>query len=316
MKASHVMADVAAPAAAPVLEQDLSSMRPVRSFRGLEIFAFHAGDAPGLMHEVGRIREIAFRSEGGGTGKPLDIDDFDLDPRGFRQLVAWDPEERQIVAAYRFRRMSDDPALSPTLRLFEASPAFMTEVAPWAIELGRSVVNRGARRALRGLHAVWGGLGAMVAELSDLRFFFGKVTMFPGYNAEAKRAIFSVLRRYFPPRPDYLRVRPAFAVEALGGGAFVPTGAGFRTDWGALVDFVASQGTAVPPLFVSYTELSTTMQVFETAVNPHFGDVEETAILIHIPDIIARMRRTFVDSHEGGARELLSPRDAAKDGNG
>lgn len=292
---------------------ELSRDRLVRSFRGLDIYAVHAAGAPNVMREVGRIREVEFRRGGGGTGKEADIDSFDLSDPGFMQLVAWDPETSEIVAMYRYAFLESLVSAgisSPTLKLFEPRDGFENDLLPYTIELGRSVVNSSAKRALRGLHAVWGGLGAMVAELPTMRYFFGKVTMYPTFDAQARAAIYSVLETYFPPQKSYLRPRPEYAFEETSSAeGFEPAGDSLRADWARLIDFVKTRGETIPPLFVSYTELSDTMQVFGSAVNGHFGDVIETAVAVRIPDIKKRIKGIFVESHTNlGNKALIAGR--------
>ncbi len=288
---------------------ELTRERLVRCFRGLEIYAVCASRAPSIMLEVGRIREVEFRQGGGGTGKEADIDSFDLSNPGFMQLIAWDPEALEIVAMYRYAFLAELVEAgvgSPTLKLFDPLEGFVHDLLPYTIELGRSVVNSKARRALRGLHAVWGGLGAMVAELPDMRYFFGKVTMYPNFDPQARAAIHAVLSTHFPPQAEYLRPRPEFAFEeTCNATGFAPEGKDLRADWRRLIEFVKTRDETIPPLFVSYTELSDTMQVFGSAINRQFGDVIETAVAIHIPDIKRRIKDIFVASHRDSGHKAL-----------
>ena len=72
-----------------------------------EIYIITAHDSPAVMQEIGRLRENAFRYYGGGTGKPVDIDEFDVMPDAYRQLIVWNPEDEQILGGYRFLCGSD-----------------------------------------------------------------------------------------------------------------------------------------------------------------------------------------------------------------
>ena len=63
-----------------LLEMELTESKFVRNTNNghNKIYVFTAHDSPNLMREVGRLREITFRDAGGGTGKSVDIDPFDL----------------------------------------------------------------------------------------------------------------------------------------------------------------------------------------------------------------------------------------------
>ena len=72
------------------------------------IYEVTAHNSPNTMREIGRLRELSFRSSGGGTGKSIDIDEFDLDPKHpYRQLIVWDPKDREIIGGYRYIHCKD-----------------------------------------------------------------------------------------------------------------------------------------------------------------------------------------------------------------
>ncbi len=90
------------------LDQIMAELTPDRLLRKTnngnnEVYIFDNNTSPVLMQEVGRVRELTFRHAGGGTGHSIDIDDFDTvkeDPQ--RQLIVWDPDNREIIGGYRF----------------------------------------------------------------------------------------------------------------------------------------------------------------------------------------------------------------------
>jgi hypothetical protein len=90
------------------LDQILAELTPVNLLRKTnngnnEVYVFDNNTSPVLMREVGRVRELTFRHAGGGTGHSIDLDDFDVakeDPQ--RQLIVWDPDNKEIVGGYRF----------------------------------------------------------------------------------------------------------------------------------------------------------------------------------------------------------------------
>lgn len=266
---------------------------------GTEIYTVDGREAPNVMREIGRLREIAFRTAGGGTGKDCDIDEYDLMDPPCRQLVVWDPETESILGGYRYICGSDirrDPVGGhpriATSHMFEFSDRFVEEFLPHTIELGRSFVRmeyqstRAGVKAIYVLDNLWDGLGALTVEHPDMRYLFGKVTMYPSYNAECRNMILYFLNKHFPD-PDKL-VRPITPLvtdtdtEAM---ARLFVGANFKDDYRILNHACREQGFNIPPLVNAYMSLSPTMRMFGTAINDEFGDVEESGIFFAIDEI-------------------------------
>jgi len=184
------------------LEAELSPDRLVRRYKGLEVYIVTAHNAPHVMDEIGRIREIEFRKEGGGTAQEKDVDHYDTGDIPYKQIVAWDGQEREIVAMYRYI-LCRDAVITPddiklaTYRLFHFSDRFKRQVLPQTIELGRSVVNRSAKRALYVLYFIWCGLAALVCEYPDIGYFFGKTTLYDTYNVEARDTLLYFMELYY-----------------------------------------------------------------------------------------------------------------------
>lgn len=292
------------PVSADLIRSELPPERFVRAFRGIEIYSVDGRQAPAVMEEIGRIREREFRAEGGGTGKASDIDEYDTGEPAFRQLVAWDPEAGELIGMYRYLRAADARRADgsyglPTARLFEFSPVFCEEVLPYTIELGRSVVNRSARRAIMGLFCVWAGLGALVVELPECRYFFGKFTTYPSYHPAARAALFRFLGLYCADPDCLVYPREALRVQA-DSEIELPAYAGtdYEADYELLRIRAAEVGEAIPPLVISYLALTRSLRCFGTARNPHFGNVLESAILVPIADIGAKQRARFIASYE------------------
>ena len=150
-----------------------------------KIYVFTAHDSPNLMREVGRLREITFRDAGGGTGKDVDIDEFDTMDVPFHQLIVWDPIDKEISGGYRFihgrdiQCQSGDCVHSATAELFDFSNRFMRDYLPVSIELGRSFVQPNYqptfnfRKGMYSLDNLWDGLGAMIIENPDVKYCTG-----------------------------------------------------------------------------------------------------------------------------------------------
>ena len=284
---------------------ELSLNKLVRTFKGIEVYNLTAADAPNVMDEIGRIRETEFRYYGGGTGKAKDIDQFDIGTIPYHQLIVWDPQEQEIVALYRYILCRD--AIRPsgeislaTAKLFAFSQTFKQDYLPYTIELGRSVVNQNAKKRRLGLFVAWSGLGALVSEYPELKYFFGKMTMFPNYNPTARDILLWFLKLYFRDSDDLLQPHNHCQVTINSSTEYLTTlftGKDYNKDYAKLLQLQREYGEKLPPLWISYLDLTRTMKVFGTACNPNFGAVEETAILLPIADINQDIRNRFIDSY-------------------
>jgi len=275
-----------------------------------KIFVFTAHDSPNLMREVGRLREITFRDAGGGTGKSVDIDEFDTMEVPFHQLIVWDPIEKEISGGYRFIHGRDiqcnfDNCIhSATAELFDFSKKFIRDYLPVSIELGRSFVQPNYqplvnfRKGMYSLDNLWDGLGAMIIENPDVKYFFGKMTMYPDYDRTARDIVLYFLKRYFPDTETLML--PIEAVVCTTPDAVIAEMFSARTyeeNYKILIHELRRHGEHVPPLVNAYMNLSPTMRTFGTAINHGFGEVEETGILIHIEDIYPRKKERHLTTY-------------------
>ena len=258
------------------------------------LYEVTAHDYPNIMQEIGRLREISFRVGGGGTGKAVDIDEYDIDPHEpYRQLIVWDPKDQEIIGGYRYINCGGlDISKMATKELFDFSDEFINEYMPFTIELGRSFVQPNyqstniRRKSLYALDNLWDGLGALVVKYSNIKYFFGKVTMYTSYNARARNLLLHFLKKYF--RDQHSLVRPITPLECdIDNPYFVELfkGLEFKEGYKVLQKEIKNNGEHIPPLINSYMNLSPSMKVFGTAINHGFGGVEETGILVNIPDI-------------------------------
>ncbi len=244
------------------------------------------------MQEIGRLRELSFRDGGGGTGKSVDIDELDTAPGGYRQLVVWDPVAREILGGYRYiMPRSSDPSGLSTEHYFEFSPKFLTEYLPYTLELGRSFVqpayqSRNNPKSLFALDNLWDGLGALIVRNPDIKYCFGKVTMYGDYDKEARNLLIYFLRKHFPDNEGLMRARYPVSLDIDQDrmrGIFV--GQDYDQDYRILSKAIRDFEEVIPPMINAYMNLSPTMKVFETCLNPDFGNVEETGILITLSEM-------------------------------
>lgn len=290
-----------------LIEQELTPDKFLRytNFGDRELYVVTAHDSPNIMRELGRIREEAFRSGGGGTGKEVDIDAFDTMPDPYKQLLVWDPRDKEIVGGYRFiegNRVKFDangtPLLSTT-EIFTFSEKFLKEYLPQTIELGRSFVQlkyQSSRNGVFSLDNLWDGLGGLVTINSSwMRYFFGKVTMYTSFNKEARDTLLYYISKYHKD-PDHL-VRPIDPIQRVTPEERLNRlfdGLSLEEAYKVAAKRIRELGENIPPLFNSYIKLSPKMRSFGTCVNPHFGGVEETGILIKMDEIYPSKKERHV----------------------
>lgn len=293
----------------------MSELVPERQLRmtnksNNEIYIITAHDSPNVMREIGRLREIAFREAGGGTGKEVDIDEFDTCENCYKQLIVWNPEAREIIGGYRYLAGSDwqlgpdgQPHLA-TSHMFHFSEKFLREYMPYTIELGRSFVSleyqssRMGAKSLFALDNLWDGLGALTVVKPGVKYFFGKMTMYPSYIRRGRDMILYFLKKHFddkenliiPLKPLHIET-PVEELRAL----FCEDD--FKSDYRILNREIRRLGYNIPPLVNAYMGLSPTMKLFGTAINYGFGDVEETGILIAVDEILEEKRVRHIDSY-------------------
>lgn len=256
------------------------------------------------MREVGRIRELTFRTAGGGTGKEIDIDEFDITPdTPYQQLIVWDPKEQEIIGGYRYilcdhlsLNAEGEPNLATT-ELFRFSEQFKKQYLSQMIELGRSFVHplyqstRMGRKSLFALDNLWDGLGALTVDNPEIKYFFGKVTMYTSFNMHARDMILYFMKKYFrdtenlvyPIHPLEIHIDENYMQSVFNGG-------NYDEDYRILSRNVRDLGENIPPLVNAYMSLSPSMRTFGTATNPGFGGVEETAILINIAPTYTKLK--------------------------
>lgn len=263
-----------------------------------QVYIFEGNNSPALMHEVGRIREITFRHAGGGTGKEIDIDDFDTDKEDPQhQLIVWDPENQEIIGGYRFYLpgkpfIKCDITKLASSAYFNFSDKFMTRYFPHMMELGRSFVhpdyqsgNKG-RKSMYALDNLWDGLGALVIDNPHIKYLFGKVTMYRHFNQRARDMILYFLKHHFYDPDNLVIVKDPADIdiheETM---KQIFKGRTYKENYKILSMEVRNLNENIPPLINAYMNLSPTMRTFGTFINHKFGDVEETGIMITLRDI-------------------------------
>lgn len=292
-----------------LIEQELNEDRFVRDTNkgNNKIYIINHHNSPHTMRELGRLREESFRYAGGGTGEEIDIDEADTRERCYEQLVVYSPEDREIIGGYRF--ITGERAQNPetgefelsTAHYFDFSEQMKTEFLHSSIELGRSWVQPNyqpsinPRKGLFALMNIWDGLGCLTIRYPEIKYFFGKVTMYTSYNKEARDILLCFMDHYFPNKLNLCHPKK----ELFAGfddsifKAHFSSEMEYQEGFKLLNKLLKERGEFVPPLINIYMSLSSTMMTFGTAQNPDFGDVEETAILVTIDDI----HQEVIDRH-------------------
>ncbi|MBQ7422116.1 MAG: GNAT family N-acetyltransferase [Prevotella sp.] len=303
--------EIIQPISKELLKSELTPEKQLRSTNKShnEIYVITAHNAPNTLQEIGRLREIAFREAGGGTGKALDLDEFDTCENCYKQLIVWNPEDEEIIGGYRYLYGNEwdldenrQPKLA-TSHMFHFSEKFVNEYMPYTVELGRSFVSleyqnvRKNTKSIFALDNLWDGLGALTVLNPNIKYFFGKMTMYPSYIRRGRDMILYFLKKHFDDEENLIvPMKPLKIEENPEELAALFSEDDFRADYRILNREIRALGYNIPPLVNAYMNLSPTMKLFGTAINYGFGDVEETGILIAIDEILEEKRIRHIDS--------------------
>jgi hypothetical protein len=294
-----------------LLETELTSDKLLRksNYGDNELYIITHHDSPNVMREVGRLREITFRQAGGGTGKDCDMDSYDTMDNPYKQLIVWDPETKSILGGYRFFNCAEAETDEngqlkiATGRLFKFSEKFVNEYLPYIIELGRSFVipthqsSKGAGKRLYTLDNLWDGLGAIWANVPTSKYFFGKVTMYPSYNRDARNLLLYFINKYFGDHEELITpLNPVEIDVDKDAMEKLLTGGNFQEDYKIVSQHIRTYGEVIPPLINSYINLSPSLRSFGTVLNDHFGEVEETATMVELEDMYETKTERHVKS--------------------
>ena len=306
------MKQIIEPISIQKLERELNDNTFIRktNYSNHDIHIVDFKNQPNTTLEIGRLRELSFRKSGGGTGKSFDLDEYDQrDEAYYKQLIVWDPDEKQIIGGYRFLLGSDIVESkkynhTATNHLFNFSTQFLKNIFPYTIELGRSFVqpayqpSSGNRKSIFSLDNLWDGLGALVVDYPNIKYFFGKVTMYPDYNKMGRDLILGFLSYFFPNKENWIEAKNplkghhdiSFFIKKI-------ENLEYKLAYKELIKSLRDLECSLPPLIAAYMNLSLTMRSFGTALNTNFGQVEETGILISIEDIYSEKKDRHINTY-------------------
>ena len=312
---------IAPPVDRELIKKELKQKHFLRksNYGNKEIYVTTAHLSPNIMREIGRLRELSFAAAGGGTGKEVDIDMYDTldDPYCCKQLFVWSPEDEEIVGAYRFihgsnmMRREDGSIVTPTADQYQFSELFINEYLPYTVELGRAFVQpayqpgNNLRKGLYSLDNLWDGLGCLILEIPETRYFFGKITMYGDLDRKARDLILYFYQKHFPDRDGLVWPYERVSIESdYNELVQLFTGRNYKEDYQILLHAVRERGCTVPPLINAYMNLTPTMRSFGTCPNHHLVGTTDTGILITLNDIFPEKRRRYIDSYEERNQKL------------
>lgn len=295
-----------------LLKREFAQMQPIfRAQKGVnEIYITDHQRSPNIVLEIGRLREITFREAGGGTGKSVDMDEYDTTKPFYQQLIAWNPEDEEIVGSYRlfhFKHLFEDKkrqTVSAFENLFEFSDTFFKNNVPYTLELGRSFIQPKyqainlLRKSLYALDNLWSGLGVLIAKNQNIRYLVGKVTLYPSFDPVLRDMLFYLMQKHFKDKENLIYPRKLY-MNQFDHERFdkIFTGQTFLEDRQIFHEETKKKGFIIPPLINAYIRISPTLKSFGSVLNTNFGNVEEIGILIKIDDIYPDLKKRYIDPH-------------------
>ena len=292
---------IARPEARALLKRELSQAECLgRTADGKVIYLWQRNgqeDAP-LLRELGRLREIAFRAVGEGSGKRRDVDGYDDD---YLHLILWDEEDLEIVGAYRFmptamqlEKRGLDGIYSYSLFHYDAR---MDDILQHGIELGRSFIQP-RYWGRRGLDYLWSGIGAYLARYPHYRYLFGPVSISGGLPPSARDLLVAFYRLWFPathPLAESRRPYPASLPDVLAQFG----GEDYSEDLTRLKSLLGNLGCGIPPLYKQYSEVCDPggVQFIDFGSDPEFNNCVDGLVLVDLTYLKANRYQRYIGAH-------------------
>jgi len=269
---------------------------------GKNILLYRQNGSSPIMREIGRLREVAFRLVGEGTGKRRDVDSYDLD---YLHLILWDDEDIEIVGAYRFgetQKLLDNPNSQGlyTHSLFDYQEA-MDPILAKGLELGRSFVQP-KYWGKRSLDYLWIGIGAFVAKNPEYRYLYGPVSLSNSLPASAKNLLVHYYQQYFSPPQILAKANIPFKLDDSAKDELLSAfdGDDKDKDFVALKHLLANLGGSVPTLYKQYSSLCEEGGVSLSAFNvdPDFNDCVDGLVIVDLDKLLPKKRKRYITVHE------------------
>nr|WP_320126533.1 GNAT family N-acyltransferase [uncultured Shewanella sp.] len=265
------------------------------------IYLYQHHDSNPIMREIGRLREIAFRAVGEGSGKRRDIDKYDS---YYQHLVLWDKEQFEIVGAYRFA--SGDKVLEKygenalySQSLFQYADSFMPFVKQ-GLELGRSFVQP-KYWGKRSLDYLWFGIGAYLAKHPEYRYLFGPVSISNQLPGSAREMLVHFYSREFAPAQQMAVSMSPFGLSKSQKAKLddLYFSEDYQSNFKQLKQVLASMGAAVPTLYKQYGELCKAdgVKFLAFGIDADFGDCIDGLVLVDTHKLKGKKYQRYIGAH-------------------
>jgi len=267
---------------------------------GNRIYLARVEENSALLREIGRLREIAFRKVGEGTGRSSDTDDFDL---YYLHIVLWDRENLEIAGAYRIgegakiMREKGEHGFY-TRSLYHFSEEFKPYLEQ-SIELGRSFVNP-SYWGKKSLDYLWQGLGAYLAKHPEIRYLIGPVSMSANYPKTLMDTLAYFYQRYHGCETELAQANRPYIVADAVTKKLDDAFSGLSRDeaFGHMQGIFSEQGHKLPVLFKQYTALfyEDGFKNIVFSIDPDFGDCLDGLCMCDIQKLKPAKRKRYIDA--------------------
>jgi len=290
---------VAPPENRVLLRQELAASECLGETRdGKAIYLCQMDASPCVMREIGRLRELTFRTVGEGSGQPRDIDRFD---RHYDQLVLWDREDMEIVGAYRLAdagvvlaTQGVDGLYSSTL--FAYGPRILGRLKE-GLEMGRSFVQP-AYQSRHSLDYLWYGIGAYVKRRPHIRYLFGSASISRYYGREATARLIYYYGTHYSGADLDVEPRTPFPIPADIAQRLQSEFPGVNADEDlrGLRESLSAAGLPLPTLYKHYSQATSADGVAFTAFNldRDFGDCVDSFVIADLHKLTPRKRQRYL----------------------
>jgi len=264
---------------------------------GKKIYLFDFRKDSAVMHELGRLREIAFRCVGEGTGAKKDIDHFD---QYYRHIILWDDDELEIVGAYRLAE-ADKLQERPDQKLYSSELFQYSQEMQYyfgqGIELGRSFVQP-KYWGKRSLDYLWYGIGAYLRKHPEIRYMFGPVSLSNNYPKAAKDLLVWFYSHYFPDKAHLARSLSPYTIDRDTDEHMhsLFSGDDYKADFSLLKEQLEFMGVSVPTLYKQYSELCTEggVRFLDFGVDPDFNYCIDGLVLVDIGFVKEKKYKRYI----------------------
>ncbi len=264
-----------------------------------KIFLHRSAEPSPVIREIGRLREITFRTVGEGTGQRRDMDHFD---QYYSHLVLWDEDDLEIVGAYRFvdsqatidRKGFDGLYTSTLFNLNPSNHYFLNT----GLELGRSFVQK-RYWGKRSLDYLWYGIGAFLAANPRYRYLYGPVSISASLPETAKELMIYFYQLYFSPDTNVSCSKKPYRfstpVQEL---ALQFNGRDHKKDFKKLKFLLANMGTSVPTLYKQYSQLCKPggVHFIDFNIDPDFNNCVDGLVVVDLQKLKKKKRQRYINS--------------------